>query len=68
MTMPDERYRAIARTEKFLTELMVDMTLPENIREGARWCLRHYPTGWDLDELARAAPQVLQREFKRRTL
>ena len=64
MTMPDERYRAIARTEKFLTELVVDTTLSENIREGARWCLRHYPTGWDLDALARAAPHVLQREFK----
>lgn len=62
MTMPDERYRSIVNTNRFLTELMLDKKLPEKVRETARWCLRHYPTQYDLNEIAEALPHVLQQE------
>ena len=62
MTMPDERYRSIVNTNKFLMELMLDKYMPEQVRETARWCLRHYPTQYDLNEIAEALPHILQQE------
>ncbi|CAB4129973.1 hypothetical protein UFOVP116_206 [uncultured Caudovirales phage] len=67
MTMPHERYRAILKTEQFLRELLVDPDTTTAIKESARWCLRHYPSRFDLDTLSRAAPDVLQSEFKLRS-
>lgn len=64
MTMPHERYRAIAKTEEFLKEILVDPTISHEIKDGAKWCLRHYPSKFDLDTLAHASPHVLQKEFK----
>jgi len=67
MTMPDERYRAIINTEKFLCEILHDEKLSETMRETARWCLRHYPTQYDLDEIAEKIPYILQRELNLET-
>jgi len=64
MTMPYERYRAIAKTEEFLKGILRSSTATDEIKDGARWCLRHYPTKFDLDNLADAAPYILQKEFK----
>jgi hypothetical protein len=64
MTLPNERYRAILNAEQFLKQLLVDDKMPKEVRENARWCLRHYPTKFDLDEIARACPDVLAEEYR----
>ena len=58
MTLPDERYRAVVQTEKFLREILTTPRVPKSIKEGARHCLRHYPSGWDMKMAAEGAPDV----------
>ena len=51
MTLPDERYRAVIETRRFLLDLTNPQhtpRLPKIIREHARWCLRHYPNDWEM--------------------
>lgn len=67
MTLPDERYRAIVQTEKFLWELCDSSKTPRvpmKIRAGARGLLRHYPNKWDLDQISRAAPEVVAEKME----
>ena len=62
MTLPDERYRAIRETRRFLQSLCsVSSTpgIPKIIRNQASGLLRHYPSDWDLEQLSAAAPEVL---------
>ena len=62
MTLPDERYRAVRETRRFLQSLLsVAATpgMPRVVRSQAAALLRHYPSDWDLDQLAAAAPEVL---------
>lgn len=66
MTLPDERYRAIAQTQDFLVDLMqpsVTPRIPRDIRRRAAGLLKHYPGGWDLDRLAQASPDVLAKDL-----
>ena len=49
MTLPDERYRAVVQTEKFLQEILSTPRVPKAIKDGARHCLRHYPSQWDME-------------------
>lgn len=58
MTLPDERYRAVVETEKFLKEILSTPRVPKSIKDGARYCLRHYPSTWNMQEAARNAPEV----------
>jgi hypothetical protein len=58
MTLPDERYRAVVQTEKFLKEILTTPRVPKSIKDGARHCLRHYPSEWNMQEAARGAPEV----------
>lgn len=58
MTLPDERYRAVIQTQKFLTELLSTPRVPKAIKEQARWCLRHYPNEWDMQQAAENTPHV----------
>ena len=58
MTLPDERYRAIVQTEKFLREILSTPRIPKKIKDDARWCLRHYPNEWELKRAAEKAPDV----------
>jgi hypothetical protein len=58
MTLPDERYRAVVQTEKFLREILITPRVPKSIKDGARYCLRHYPSGWDMKMAAEGAPDV----------
>lgn len=58
MTLPDERYRAIVQTEKFLREIVSTPRIPKKIKDNARWCLRHYPNEWELKRAAEKAPDV----------
>jgi hypothetical protein len=60
MTLPDERYRAVVQTEKFLREILTTPRVPKNIKEQARRCLRHYPSHWDMKMAAEGAPEYFQ--------
>lgn len=48
MTVPHERYRAVLRAEQFLYDLITDDRLPEDIRDRARSCARHFPSSFDM--------------------
>ena len=61
MTLPDERYRAVRMAENFMKDLCdprVTPRVPRHIRERARGVLRHYPTTYDMERAAQAAPDV----------
>ena len=65
MTLPDERYRAVMETMRFLTDLCnpdVTPRVPKAIRKQAHSLLRHYPSAWDMKVAAEAAPQIFQKE------
>ena len=64
MTLPDERYRAVIQTQKFLLEILNTPRVPKSIKEGARYCLRHYPTDWDMQRTALQAPDVFQERME----
>jgi len=62
MTMPDERYHSLKRTEEFLTRLLnpkLTPNVPKPIRSEAKLLLRHFPTEFYLEELAAARPDIL---------
>jgi hypothetical protein len=67
MTLPDERYRAVINTEKFLQDLLDPKKtprVPKDIRKQAYWCLRHYPSKYHMDIVATVVPTVFQTNNK----
>lgn len=64
MTLPDERYRAVMQTKKFLEELLTTPRLPKSVKDDARWCLRHYPSEWDMEQVAEASPHVFAKRME----
>jgi hypothetical protein len=64
MTLPDERYRAVVQTGKFLKEILATPRVPKSIKDGARYCLRHYPSDWDMERAAEGAPDVFQERME----
>lgn len=58
MTLPDERYRAVLQTRRFLLELLTTPRVPKAIKDGARSCLRHYPDTWEMQQVADASPHI----------
>jgi len=64
MTLPDERYRAVIQTEKFLKEILSTPRVPKAIKDRARSCLRHYPVWYDMQRAAEAAPDVFQEQME----
>ena len=64
MTLPDERYRAVIQTQKFLLEILNTPRVPKAIKDGARHCLRHYPNDWDMKRAADGAPDVFQEQME----
>jgi hypothetical protein len=63
MTLPNERYNAIFRTEQFLKDLCDPKRtprVPRDIRIQASRLLRHYPSQWDMDRAAHSCPQVFE--------
>lgn len=48
MTMPDERSRAVVQTREFLVKLSRDSSLPEKVRDDAKFLLRHFPSQDDV--------------------
>lgn len=62
MTMPDERYRAMVEGLKLIEDLLIPQVTPRvpgDIRERARWIMRHHPNARDLEQLARETPSML---------
>jgi hypothetical protein len=64
MTLPDERYRAVIQTQKFLIEILSTPRVSKAIKDGARHCLRHYPNDWDMKRAADGAPEVFQERME----
>jgi len=64
MTLPDERYRAVIQTEKFLKEILSTPRVPKAIKDRARSCLRHYPVWYDMQRAAEGAPDVFQERME----
>ena len=61
MTLPDERYRAVIQTRRFLLDLCNSQhtpRVPKLVRQTARDMLRHYPSDWEMQTAAREAPAV----------
>jgi hypothetical protein len=56
MTIPIERTNAVNNTRKFLRSLLDPKKtprVPKMIRKQAYWCLRHFPTEFDMQEAAK---------------
>ncbi len=64
MTLPDERYRAVVQTQKFLLEILSTPRVPKTIKDGARYCLRHYPSEYDMKRASDGAPDVFQERME----
>jgi hypothetical protein len=67
MTLPDERYRAVVQTRRFLLDLCNPQhtpRIPKIIREHARAMLRHYPSDWDMKRASDAAPDVFAEQME----
>jgi len=67
MTLPDERYRAVERTRQLLLNLINPEhtpRVPKLIRDEARYCLRHFPTTFDMQIAAEDAPNVFQERME----
>jgi hypothetical protein len=64
MTLPDERYRAVMQTQKFLVEILSTPRVPKAIKDRARSCLRHYPNDWDMKQAAEGSPHVFAEQME----
>jgi hypothetical protein len=58
MTLPDERYRAVVQTQRFLLKILTTPRVPKAVKDEARWCLRHYPSEYDMRCAAEKAKDV----------
>ena len=64
MTLPDERYRAVVQTQRFLLRLLTTPRVPKAVKDEARSMLRHYPSDYDMNRAAAAAPEVFQERME----
>ena len=64
MTLPDERYRAVVQTQRFLLEILTTPRVPKAIKDQARACLRHYPSDFDMNRAAEGSPDVFQKRME----
>ncbi len=66
MTLPDERYRSVKWAEAFLKRLAGGhyARTPKAVRDEARSILRHYPSDYDMNRAAEAAPEVFQERME----
>jgi hypothetical protein len=66
MTLPDERYRSVKWAEGFLKRLAGGEIprVPKAVRDEARSVLRHYPSDYDMQRAAAAAPEVFQERME----
>ena len=64
MTTTDERYRALKQGKKLLEELCDPgrtPRVPSIVRDRARGALRHYPSDYELDQMADQCPELLDK-------
>lgn len=68
MTLPDERYRAVNAARELLIEIANPSgrwkRVPKELRLHCIHALRHYPNPWELEAMARAAPELLQQRME----
>ena len=68
MTLPDERYRAVASARELLLEIANPggrwKRIPKELRLHAIHCLRHYPTKWDMDVASNDSPDIFQEKME----
>ena len=61
MTLPDERYRAVMQTARFLEALSYSSEtkrIPLAVRQEARALLRHYPSEYDMKKTSQTSPDI----------
>ena len=61
MTLPDERYRAVMQTARFLQALSHSSELkriPLKVRQEARSLLRHYPNEYDMKKVSQTSADI----------
>ena len=67
MTLPDERYRSIVQTRKFLMELLsprMTPKVPKVVRNRARNLLKHFPTDYHLEMMSEDMPEYFAKEIE----
>ncbi len=55
MTIPAERSNSLLMTKDFLMNLLDPKKtprVPKEVRTGAYWCLRHFPSRYDINQIA----------------
>lgn len=61
MSLPDEKFRSIYYTRKFLRDLVCrKYKVPDEVREAAYRCIKHYIWINELEELAKKSPKILE--------
>jgi hypothetical protein len=61
MTLPDERYRALLNIRPALLAMCSPGRLTKaEVRRTVRWLLKHYPTIYDLERMAKKCPELLK--------
>jgi hypothetical protein len=61
MTLPDERYRAVMQTARFLKALSYSSEIkrvPLAVRQEARALLRHYPSEYDMKKVSQTSADI----------
>jgi len=64
MTLPDERYRAVVQTQRFLLKILTTPRIPKAVKDEARACLRHYPNEYDMNHAAEGAPDIFAKRME----
>jgi hypothetical protein len=68
MTLPDERYRAVASARELLIEIANPSgrwkRVPKELRLHCIHALRHYPTTYDMLSMTHKAPELFQKQME----
>ena len=59
MTLPDERYRSMMAADRLLKDILTTPRVPREIKDRARYVLRHWPDSFYINELARQCPDII---------
>jgi len=65
MTLPDERFRSIKWAQDFLRELLDPKKtprVPKGIRNRARSVLKHFPSQYEMERVAKKSPDVFEND------
>lgn len=67
VTLPDERYRSLVQTKKFLMELLSPHQtprVPKIIRQRASSLLRHWPDDYHLESMCEMMPHHFAKQME----